>query len=759
MTNKKLESCPHISYIIYGLAAALLGSLATLTHAALPVVPPPALAPARAEGFLDKIQITGNTLKSRGWAGAGDSANPVAGISIVVDEVEIHSGGFEKQPRPDVAQAKGRSDWLESGFLIQAPINAPLSERPRKFTATAPLKNGDHFDLRVPEETLTVGPAAPAMPVANPPQLLGQLDEVVLEGNQLKVRGWVASADPAQQIQTILLKSGKETLYRGAFQIEERPDVAKALGKPDLVNAGWIVRLDWSGKPAPSSITPHFETQTGEILLLPVPAAIQAPSAETAPPEALMSTRLAWLAAFLLAGGLGLLIYQGYQPGRKFVIFCGRYTQSRLITLCLGFALALMCLVAFKGRFNAHPDEAGHFNAVNYYSENWFKQKVDSPEMLNTLIPQWGISYLHLKDFTYFFTNKISSIFSPLGLEIFVKYRLFNILLFLVMLIVFKDKTWQGFCFLVCANLVPQIWYIFSYINGDGISFFLTMSTCYYFVTNKSKIVDFFWGGEIHWRQMFCFTLLCCGVLFARLHFFIVVPFVLAVIFILGLDNFSKHSLSRFFVKLGSFMLVLGAIYFVDRIIDESVNGFRKTELLLEIKKSYADPTLLKEHILNSGVNPHLMFAKEFGISFNDLFFKRNLNWFTSSFQSFIGTFGYMNLNCSYNYYVLSTVFCIMPVVMAVLLLFFLSEWKLRIVFILGIFTIVAIVIQSMMHSWVYSFQAQGRYMFAIFPVLATMLSLSSWNKFTGIARKWFISLLIINIYGYGVYAFHKLIF
>jgi hypothetical protein len=272
--------------------------------------------PPKQEGVVDEIQVTGQLLEVRGWAGAADPQNPVVAIRILLDGNEIFKGSFETQQRPDVAQAKGRSDWLESGFLIQAPINAPLPEGPRKFTATALLKNGDRFDLRVPKESLAVGPAMPTTPAAYPPQLLGQLDESVLEGNQLKVRGWVASADPAQQIQTILLKSGEETLYRGEFQIEERPDVAKALGKPDLVNSGWIVRLDWSGKPAPSSITPHFEMQTGEILSLPLPAAAHAPSAPPAPPappEALMSTRLAWLAAFLLAGGVGVAIYRAYQ--------------------------------------------------------------------------------------------------------------------------------------------------------------------------------------------------------------------------------------------------------------------------------------------------------------------------------------------------------------------------------------------------------------------------------------------------------------
>ena len=309
MCFRKLKSHSSISNRFFLFATVLFISLTPATHASLPTDPPAASAPANAEGVLDEIQISGSDLKVRGWAGAGDSANLVTGIRLLVDGVEIYSGGFEKQPRPDVAQAKGRSDWLESGLLLQAPLKNPLPEGPRKFTATALLRNGDHFDLRVPEESVSLGLATPTAQ----PSLVGQLDEVVLEGGQLKVRGWAAWPNSGQKPQVILLKSGEETLYRGEFQVEERPDVATALGKPDLVDSGWIVRLDWSGKPAPSSITPQFEMETGEILSLPLPIAIQAPSAETAPPEALMSTRLAWLAAFLLAGGLGVVVYRAYQ--------------------------------------------------------------------------------------------------------------------------------------------------------------------------------------------------------------------------------------------------------------------------------------------------------------------------------------------------------------------------------------------------------------------------------------------------------------
>ena len=179
-------------------ATILFISLTPAAQASLPTDPPAASAPASAEGVLDEIQISGSDLKVRGWAGAGDFANPVTGIRLLVDGVEIYSGGFEKQPRPDVAQAKGRSDWAQSGLLLQAPLKNPLPEGPRKFTATALLKNGDHFDLRVPEESVTLGLATPT----DQPSLLGQLDEVVLEGGQLKVRGWAAWPNSGQKPQS-----------------------------------------------------------------------------------------------------------------------------------------------------------------------------------------------------------------------------------------------------------------------------------------------------------------------------------------------------------------------------------------------------------------------------------------------------------------------------------------------------------------------------------------------------------------------------
>ncbi len=260
------------------------------------------------EGVLDEIQITGNTLIARGWAVSSDSANWVTGIRLLVDGVEVHSGGFKKQQRPDVAQAKGRPDWLESGWVIEATLIYPLPDGLRKIEATALLKNGERFDLWVPEELI---PVVSFTPLASR-ELMGHLDEAVIEGDQLKVRGWVAISDPSKKIQTILLKSGDEVFYRGKFQIEERPDVAAALGKPEHLHSGWVVRLDWSGKEPPAPISTHFEMQTGEIIRLPVPvyASSQASIAPSAAQSNPILTRVAWLAAILLAGLAGSLAYR-----------------------------------------------------------------------------------------------------------------------------------------------------------------------------------------------------------------------------------------------------------------------------------------------------------------------------------------------------------------------------------------------------------------------------------------------------------------
>jgi len=115
------------------------------------VATPTAAALVSTDGFLDEIHINGKEIKARGWAGTVDAANPVIGICLYLDGIEIYNGGVVKQKRPDVVLAKASNGWLESGWQILAPLRIPYPEGIRQVTAIGLLKNGDHFNLRVNE--------------------------------------------------------------------------------------------------------------------------------------------------------------------------------------------------------------------------------------------------------------------------------------------------------------------------------------------------------------------------------------------------------------------------------------------------------------------------------------------------------------------------------------------------------------------------------------------------------------------------------
>lgn len=107
-------------------------------------------------GFLDDLKISQNAVTAHGWAGAEESTNPVIQISIFADTDKIYSGSFKKTQRPDVAKATGRSDWLESGWVIRAPLPRPLPAGKRIITAVASQKNGDFFNLNIPENNVLI---------------------------------------------------------------------------------------------------------------------------------------------------------------------------------------------------------------------------------------------------------------------------------------------------------------------------------------------------------------------------------------------------------------------------------------------------------------------------------------------------------------------------------------------------------------------------------------------------------------------------
>jgi hypothetical protein len=680
-------------------------------------------------GVVDRLQVTGQTLEARGWAGSGDSLNPVVAIRILFDDIEVYKGDFKTNHRPDVARVKGNPAWLQSGWSIKNPLQDSLSEGNKKITAAALLKNGESFAMKTPIEFVRISQGASALKS----KAQGHLDEVKREDSLIKARGWAASGDPYKKITAIILKSGEEIIYRGAFQVQERQDVATALGNPALANCGWLVETSLPIDKKISEISVEVEVDSGEIIKAGIKKFPKSEKYYTG------NTPL-----FLIPLVLIILI----------IIYYSNIDIHFCVILSLGIVLALSSLIIIYSKMNAHPDEKSHLDAVDYYSTNFIKKRVDSPEMIKTIIPGWGVSYLHLKDCTYFIISKISVPFSWFT-DNYIAYRFSTLLLLLFLFYIFRKSDKVSLIFLSAVCLSPQVWYVFSYINGDAFSLMMSLLACYYFVIKKTIIIDYFKGNGVLNRETIVFFVLCVTLSFTRLHYFIVIPFIITILVGYVIFEFKKPQAKLCLLRFLGFLVLFGLTHACNFIWDEYVNDFSKKNLLASIHKDHKHPRFTKEYILASDKNPEMRYAKEYGISYQDVIFKTQ--WFEKTLRSFIGTYGFMNKPSSPLFYRLHIFIVLVPICIFYLTGFYKSSILYKLLLFIGIIFIALTIIQSTFYSWTYSFQAQGRYVFAIIPIAVTIFALR--DRYIVSARAfqlWLIVVLILNIYGYFKYAFEK---
>ncbi|WP_243438418.1 hypothetical protein [Fundidesulfovibrio soli] len=142
---------------------------------------------------------------------------------------------------------------------------------------------------------------------------------------------------------------------------------------------------------------------------------------------------------------------------------------TRLLWLAAMCAtMAVVCAMSFVSAFNAHPDEKDHVGAGRYYMEYWDPPKVGD-ERARGAYSNYGVSYLNQLDAVYFFAGKFASVVKPLAGKDYLALRLFNVcLLGWLMLLFWRLSPPYRVSFLPLF-ISPQIWYIFSYFNGDAL--------------------------------------------------------------------------------------------------------------------------------------------------------------------------------------------------------------------------------------------------------------------------------------------------
>jgi len=150
----------------------------------------------------------------------------------------------------------------------------------------------------------------------------------------------------------------------------------------------------------------------------------------------------------------------------------GQHVLVVMLVCQLLASAVLVAVMAVESRINAHPDEELHLVAGLYFREHWLPPAVGARDTAATY-SAWGFSYLDEADIVYLLFGKVAAFGQQVGLNPALAMRWFQVLLYwaLIAWALARARTFAPM--LGFLLLTPQVWYIFSYINGDALPFAL----------------------------------------------------------------------------------------------------------------------------------------------------------------------------------------------------------------------------------------------------------------------------------------------
>ena len=529
-----------------------------------------------------------------------------------------------------------------------------------------------------------------------------------------------------------------------------------ALGKENLVQLANIA---------------HVERQSGGVTIQPVTGSND-PQMTLLMEEPLRLVQDSTLdsdmiTAFELACGLLLLLW----------IVCTKIAPQGLIVAGMGLAAGLILAMALLSttKHSVHPDELSHFTALHYFSEHWLPPAIDDPAVIPSL-SVYGSSYLSELDVTYPIAARvISPMIAFAGSEIMAA-RLFQGLLWSILcLCALHKKAWA---IPLCVVLLsPQIWYVFSYFNGDAFPLFLTLIASLLLCDRDSGVHAYILGKRGFGSATLIFTL-CLGLLLvSKLNYLPVIPGLLLWLAVLYLDLRWRELLavlcSLVLVGFGVFarglpsltawrgpmlLVALGMLCFLYatsavmlrcyrhtalqraliRILlivgvtiviavprvgqDIWVNGSPETKSakMLAVAETHAGAEFKPSVIAQDNGYATLHLARK-GAGLSQILFEPH-EWGKISVVSAFGVYGYMNIFASMGLYWLLFVSVFLLVGIALLALLHAAPAHAGRLLIVAAGICGLIAFSSLMHSWTNDFQAQGRYLLPMAGMFALVL-------------------------------------
>ena len=285
--------------------------------------------------------------------------------------------------------------------------------------------------------------------------------------------------------------------------------------------------------------------------------------------------------------------------------------------LCVCIALAFLALSL---PYNHGPDELSHLFSGQWYLTHLVPPSIDSPVFYDIV---WGWDYVvSSPDLTYVLIFKLAHCIEMLQpMDLYRSARLSQIVwLFVLFLLVIRFAKLQvAWAYLLSILIVPQIAYTTTYVNGDALSYFLTIAALG--VLLAPKAVDI--------RAVIPVSLfILCN---TKTNYLVLLPVALYLLY-------RQYGFKYWpYVAMG---LVIGSYRRVFTVIDEHMAGrsYLQNELL------HCAPSV-RDRLLNGKLDYSVIIRPDF---------------YLTSLKSLYAKFGYMSFSLPWYFYVIGACLAIL---------------------------------------------------------------------------------------------------
>lgn len=443
------------------------------------------------------------------------------------------------------------------------------------------------------------------------------------------------------------------------------------------------------------------------------------------------------------------------ESARLLVLFLLFYTTGRMardlinekkyIPLYLVMAATLIIVMAVVSKRYVHPDEYVHIQAAGYYTDHWLPPEV-SDEGIRDTYSKYGNSRLNGHEIYYLIAGKCAALTASIPIPENLKFRLFNILLFISAALVAVRFTTSR---LVMAVLLisPQLWYVFSYCNSDAFALIVGVLAGWQVVDRNSVLNRFVTDGRDTVNLiLLLLPIISVGLLFLiKKNYYPLGVFLGAIVCYRLWLNRGRIDIWRMTTRFLLICLVGASLPVAKTGLDYWINGIDRNEKIASMQEELAEPMfnpateLDKRHVY--------LDMKERGVSLRKILTVHR--WFEKSFRSAFGVYGHMTVQTTHVYYDLVRWLAVALFVFVTGSVLIRGDWSERLIMAGALCCAAALIGASLHHSWTADFQAQGRYLFPV----ALIIGIGAANAERCLNRR-MLCLLLTLMFGVSSYSF-----